>query len=108
MRRSRGREGDRYGAFTSDPGVRAASVLRWRRGATVVVACLVGAVLSIDNTILSVALPTLSREVHASTSELQWIVDAYLFVFGGLLLTSGSLSDRYGRVALFRTGLVIF
>ena len=51
----------------------------------------------VDNTIVNVALPTLSRELDASTSELQWIVDAYSLVFAGFLLAFGSLGDRFGR-----------
>ena len=61
------------------------------------VLCLSLLVIGLDNTILNVALPTLVRDLGASTSQLQWIVDAYTLVFAGLLLTAGSLSDRYGR-----------
>jgi EmrB/QacA subfamily drug resistance transporter len=72
------------------------------------VLCLSLLVIGLDNTILNVALPTLVRDLHASTSELQWIVDAYTLVFAGLLLTTGSLSDRYGRRSALAIGLVIF
>ena len=51
----------------------------------------------VDNTIVNVALPTLSRDLGASTTELQWIVDAYSLVFAGLLLAGGGLGDRVGR-----------
>ena len=51
----------------------------------------------VDNTIVNVALPTLSRELDADTSQLQWIVDSYSLVFAGLLLAFGSLGDRFGR-----------
>ena len=61
------------------------------------VLCLSLLVIGLDNTILNVALPTLVRDLGASTSQLQWIVDAYTLVFAGLLLTAGSLSDRFGR-----------
>jgi MFS family permease len=57
---------------------------------------------------LNVALPTLSRDLHASTSALQWIVDIYVLVFAGLLLTAGSLGDRFGRYPALTFGLVIF
>ena len=58
--------------------------------------------ITLDNLILNVALPTLVRELHASTSELQWIVDAYILVFAGLLLVGGSLGDRFGRARVLR------
>jgi EmrB/QacA subfamily drug resistance transporter len=72
------------------------------------VLCLSLLIVALDNTILNVALPTLSRDLHASTSQLQWIVDAYTLVFAGLLLTTGSLSDRFGRRSALALGLVIF
>lgn len=61
------------------------------------VICLGVFVISVDATIVNVALPTLSRELGADTAQLQWIVDAYTLVMSGLLLSAGSLSDRYGR-----------
>ena len=64
--------------------------------------------LNVDNTILNVALPSLVRDLHATTSQLQWIVDSYILVFGGLLLTGGSLGDRLGRKWIFIAGLSIF
>src|SRR5439155_13445088 len=72
------------------------------------VLCLSLLVIGLDNTILNVALPTLVRDLGASTSQLQWIVDAYTLIFAGLLLTAGSLSDRFGRRTALATGLVIF
>ena len=65
-------------------------------------------VVSLDNTILNVALPTIVRDLHASTSELQWIVDSYAVVFAGFLLTLGSLGDRIGRRRVFLGGLAVF
>jgi EmrB/QacA subfamily drug resistance transporter len=70
-------------------------------------------VIGIDNTILNVAIPTLAKPtgaggLGASASELQWIVDAYTIVFAGLLLTSGSLGDRFGRYRALTLGLVVF
>jgi EmrB/QacA subfamily drug resistance transporter len=65
-------------------------------------------VVTIDTTILNVALPSLVRSLHASSSELQWMVDAYTVVFAGLLLSAGSLGDRFGRRGALATGLVIF
>src|SRR6478672_3590610 len=72
------------------------------------VLCLSLLVIGLDNTILNVALPTLSRDLGATNSQLQWMVDAYVLVFAGLLLTTGSLSDRYGRRKALALGLIIF
>ena len=65
-------------------------------------------VIGLDNTILNVALPTLQSEFQASASTLQWMVDAYLLVFAGLLLVFGTLGDRYGRKLALQAGVVIF
>src|SRR5690349_13363908 len=65
-------------------------------------------VISLDNTILNVAIPSISRTLGASASELQWIVDAYVLVFAALLLTVGGLGDRYGRKKMLQFGLVMF
>lgn len=54
-------------------------------------------IIIIDDTIINVAVPTLQRELGASASALQWVVDAYIVVFAGLLLTMGALGDRFGR-----------
>lgn len=72
------------------------------------VLCLSLFLVVVDNTIVNVALPTLSRELGATTSQLQWIVDAYSLVFAGLLLACGSLGDRYGRKGTLQVGLVLF
>src|SRR5437879_6137497 len=72
------------------------------------VLCLSLLVIGLDNTILNVALPTLVRQLHASNSQLQWIVDAYTLVFAGLLLSAGSLGDRFGRQGALNVGLVVF
>ncbi|MFG2633532.1 MFS transporter [Streptomyces sp. NPDC048362] len=79
-----------------------------RRWAILAVLAVAVFVVSIDATILNVALPTLGRELDAGTSELQWMVDAYSLVLAGLLLMAGSLSDRYGRKKLLVAGLVLF
>jgi EmrB/QacA subfamily drug resistance transporter len=70
--------------------------------------CLSLVVISLDNTILNVALPTLERELDASSSQLQWIVDSYMLVFAGLLLTAGALGDRFGRKRALTFGLLVF
>lgn len=72
------------------------------------VVCVSALIINIDNTILNVALPTLVRDLRASSSGLQWIVDSYAMVFAGLLLVAGSLADRYGRRRFFVVGLVTF
>jgi EmrB/QacA subfamily drug resistance transporter len=65
-------------------------------------------VINLDTTLVNVALPTLTRELGATTAQLQWVVDAYNLVFAALLLTSGSLSDRFGRKGMLLTGLLVF
>src|SRR5437660_2880041 len=65
-------------------------------------------VINLDITIVNVSLPTLVRELHASNSQLQWIVDAYSLVFAALLLAAGSLSDRLGRKGFLLAGLAVF
>lgn len=78
------------------------------RGLTLAVLCLSLLIVTLDNTVLNVALPTLVRDLGASSSQLQWVVDAYVLVFAGLLLVSGSLADRFGRQRAFLAGLVVF
>src|SRR6266702_5806179 len=63
--------------------------------------------INLDTTIVNVALPTLVRQLHASNSQLQWVVDAYNLVFAALLLASGSLSDHLGRKGMLLAGLAI-
>jgi EmrB/QacA subfamily drug resistance transporter len=65
-------------------------------------------VISLDNTILNVALPTIERELDATSGQLQWIVDSYTLVFAGLLLTMGALGDRFSRRGALVAGLAIF
>jgi EmrB/QacA subfamily drug resistance transporter len=62
----------------------------------------------LDNTVVNVALPSIQRELEAEVSGLALVLDAYILVFASLLLTAGSLGDRYGRRRVFRTGLVVF
>jgi EmrB/QacA subfamily drug resistance transporter len=80
---------------------------RWR-WATLSVLCVSLLLISIDNTILNVALPSIVRELGATSSQLQWIVDAYAVVFAGLLLTFGALGDRVGRKWMLLGGLGVF
>src|SRR5690242_1333373 len=80
-----------------------------RSKAMILVALLLAAfVINLDTTIVNVALPALVRELHATTTELQWVVDAYNLVFAALLLTFGSLSDRFGRKGMLLAGLTVF
>src|SRR3954453_20120392 len=65
-------------------------------------------IIGLDNTILNVALPSLREHFDASNSTLQWSVDSYLLVFAGLLLTMGTLGDRFGRKRALQAGLAIF
>jgi len=79
-----------------------------RRWWTLSVLCLGLVIIGVDNTILNVALPSIVRDLGASGSELQWMVDAYTIVFACLLLTAGSLGDRYGRRRALMFGLAWF
>jgi EmrB/QacA subfamily drug resistance transporter len=79
-----------------------------RRWWTLGVLCLSLVMIVVANASLNVALPTLVNDLHAGASSLQWIVDAYSLVFAGLLLTAGSLGDRYGRRLALNGGLLIF
>ena len=79
--------------------------LRWWTLAVVSVTVLLA---TIDETILNVAIPSLQRELGASASSLQWIINAYILVFGGLLLTMGGVGDRFGRARMLRYGLGVF
>ena len=69
--------------------------------------CLSLLLIVVDNTIVNVALPTLRDDLNASASQLQWIVDAYILVFAGLLLTMGALGDRFGRRGALSLGLAV-
>src|SRR6516164_4275651 len=67
--------------------------------------CLAALIINIDVTIVNVALPSLVRQLGATTTSLQWIVDAYTLVFAALILAAGSLSDRVGRKGILLLGL---
>ncbi|MDH6215171.1 MFS transporter [Streptomyces pseudovenezuelae] len=72
------------------------------------VICLAQLTVLLDNTVLNVAIPSLTRELHAETSDIQWMINAYSLVQSGLLLTAGSAADRYGRKKMLLTGLALF
>ncbi|MER6430926.1 MFS transporter [Streptomyces sp900105245] len=72
------------------------------------VICLAQLTVLLDNTVLNVAIPSLTRELHAATSDIQWMINAYSLVQSGLLLTAGSAADRYGRKKMLIAGLALF
>ncbi len=72
------------------------------------VMCIVLFIIAIDNTVLNLALPSIAKSFEATASQLQWIVDAYTLVFASLLITTGSIGDRYGRKRSLIAGLVLF
>src|SRR5262249_13238430 len=98
------RQGERQTGAAGANGVTADP----RRWWTLAVLCLSLLIIGLDNSILNVAIPTLVRDLHASTEQLQWIVDSYVLVFAGMLLTMGSLGDRKGRKGVMNLGLVLF
>ncbi|HEY6797258.1 MAG TPA: DHA2 family efflux MFS transporter permease subunit [Kineosporiaceae bacterium] len=65
-------------------------------------------VVGLDSTVLTVALPTLATDLHASTAQLQWVLDSYLLVLAGLMLPLGALADRIGRKPVLITGVAVF
>jgi EmrB/QacA subfamily drug resistance transporter len=67
-----------------------------------------GVVIGIDATVLSLALPTLATDLHASTAQLQWFIDAYLLILGAVMLPAGLLGDRFGRKRLLMLALALF
>src|SRR5216117_2811044 len=79
-----------------------------RRGIVLFALCLAALIINIDVTIVNVTLPSLVRELGATTTNLQWVVDAYTLVFAALILAAGSLSDRVGRKGILLAGLSIF
>ncbi|MCN9239576.1 MFS transporter [Streptomyces sp. RY43-2] len=72
------------------------------------ICCMSLLIVSLDNTILNVALPSMQRELHASVAGLQWTIDAYTLVLASLLMLAGSTADRIGRKRVFMAGLVVF
>jgi EmrB/QacA subfamily drug resistance transporter len=79
-----------------------------RRWVVLGVICLAQLVVLLDNTVLNVAIPVLTEDLGASTADVQWMVNAYALVQSGLLLTAGSVADRYGRRLMLLAGLVLF
>ena len=79
-----------------------------RRGVVLAALLLAAFIINLDTTIVNVALPSLVRQLHTSTTALQWVVDAYNLVFAALVLAAGSLSDRLGRKGMLLAGLGLF
>jgi EmrB/QacA subfamily drug resistance transporter len=72
------------------------------------ICCMSLFIVGLDNTIVNIALPSMQHDLHASVSDLQWIIDAYTVVLAALLMLSGSTADRIGRRRTFQTGLALF
>jgi EmrB/QacA subfamily drug resistance transporter len=79
-----------------------------RRMLILAICCMSLLIVGLDSTIVNVALPSIQRELHASVSGLQWIIDAYTLVLASFLMLSGSTADRIGRRRTFQTGLAAF
>ncbi|MEV7982493.1 MFS transporter [Streptomyces sp. NPDC086519] len=79
-----------------------------RRMLVLAICCTSLLIVSLDTTALNVGLPSIQRELHASTAGLQWTIDAYTLVLASLLMLAGSTGDRIGRKKVFMTGLVVF
>ncbi|MEU2059198.1 MFS transporter [Streptomyces sp. NPDC013455] len=79
-----------------------------RRLLVLAICCMSLLIVSLDNTALNVALPSMQRDLHATTSGLQWTIDAYTLVLASLLMLAGSTADRIGRKRVFMAGLVVF
>src|SRR6266566_9319787 len=83
-------------------------VHRTNKAVTLIVTCLGLFMVLLDASIVNVALPTIQADLHGQLSDLQWVVDAYTLTFAALMLTAGTLGDRFGRKRLFLAGLVLF
>ncbi|MGP4097871.1 MFS transporter [Nonomuraea sp. KM90] len=79
-----------------------------RRMLVLAICCMSLFIVGLDNTIVNIALPAIRRDLNASVSGLQWIIDAYTVVLASLLMLAGSTGDRVGRRRTFQTGLVLF
>src|ERR671929_1419424 len=82
--------------------------MRTNKPLTLVSLLLAAFAINLDTTIVNVALPTLVRQLHASNSQLQWVVDAFNLLFAASVLAMGSLSDRFGRKGMLLAGLSVF
>ncbi|MGW7556305.1 MFS transporter, partial [Streptomyces rimosus] len=89
----------------TDPLSPARNPARWL---ILAVICLAQLTVLLDNTVLNVAVPSLTEEMGATTADVQWMLNAYSLVQSGLLLTAGNAADRYGRKKMLALGLVLF
>src|SRR5690606_18201734 len=92
----------------STNGVTVTELSRRRRVAVIQLRFTSLFVVSLDATIVNIALPVIARDLNAPISGMQWVVDGYVLVVGGLLMLSGSTADRIGRRRVFQTGLALF
>ncbi|MER5743986.1 MFS transporter [Streptomyces sp. NPDC002225] len=79
-----------------------------RRQLVLAICCMSLLIVSLDNTVLNVALPSMQKELHATVAGMQWTIDAYTLVLASLLMLAGSTADRIGRRRVFKAGLVLF
>jgi MFS family permease len=93
---------------TSPPALAPPETLYARRWWALAILCLSLLIVFVGNSSLNVALPKLSTDLHATESQLQWVVASYSLVFAGLLFTTGALGDRYGRKGALQLGLLLF
>ena len=80
----------------------------WRRRLTLLAMCIAQGMILLDVTIVNVALPSIQRELHESSGELEWVISAYALSLAALIPLSGSLGDRFGRKRFFAAGMVVF
>ena len=92
----------------ADPGPAGAWAGLDRRWWTLIAVCGATFMLLVDVTIVQVALPTMQRQLHASFADLEWVISAYALSLAALILTQGTLADRFGRKRIFVAGLAIF
>jgi EmrB/QacA subfamily drug resistance transporter len=90
------------------PGPATTGASRVRPNLVLVICCTGLLMVTMDSTIVNVALPAIRRDLTATTSGLQWVIDAYTIVLASLLMLAGSLADRVGRRRTFQTGMVVF
>src|SRR6202020_3554266 len=95
---------EKIGAPEAEP----ASAVGRRLGLALLVIATAQLMLVLDDTIVHVALPTIQRSLHLPPSHLNWVASFYALTFGGLLLAGGRAGDLFGRLRMFRTGLVVF
>src|SRR5439155_10608816 len=94
--------GSKRRGLPTDPEVRS------HKGLVLLALCSAALIINIDVTIVNVTLPSLVRQLGATTTQLQWVVDAYTLVFAALILAAGSISDRVGRKGVLLLGLAVF